>query len=218
MTSNIDAGPWVSIQDEGGKIDLNTAPDELLKGLFLSIGLDGDASAVLVDAVADFRDEDSLRRINGAEDDDYLGFGLGYGAKDGPFQTVAELQQVMGITQEIYERVAPALTVYSRQRGIDPRVAPREALLALPEVGSDDIDSLLAARAEQGEPAVPVTTEHQTASRQRVFTIRAEAHTVSGAVFVREAIVEPLGDRDGLFRILAWRRGDIAIVKAAPDG
>ncbi len=29
----------LSIQDEGGKIDLNRAPDELIKGLFLSVGM-----------------------------------------------------------------------------------------------------------------------------------------------------------------------------------
>ncbi len=30
-----DTAVWISIQDEGGKIDLNTAPDALLRGLFL---------------------------------------------------------------------------------------------------------------------------------------------------------------------------------------
>ena len=40
----------ISIQDEAGKIDLNHAPDELLKGLFISVGVDErEASALLLD-------------------------------------------------------------------------------------------------------------------------------------------------------------------------
>ena len=50
------------------------------------------------------------------------------------------------------------------------------------------------------------------ASRERMFTIRAEAE--SGAVFVREAVVELIGARhealpnsQELFRFLAWKQG-----------
>ena len=52
----IDGGPVrVSILDESGKIDLNTASDELLKGLFTSVGLAEDASSSLLNAVLDWR-------------------------------------------------------------------------------------------------------------------------------------------------------------------
>ncbi len=57
----------VALQDELGKIDLNTAPDELMRALFVSAGLDDDAASALADAVADYRDEDDLVRLNGAE-------------------------------------------------------------------------------------------------------------------------------------------------------
>ncbi len=208
----------VSIQDEDGKIDLNTAPDELLRGLFLSVGLDGDASAALVDAIADFRDEDDLHRLNGAEDRDYADAGLSYGAKDAPFEAVAELQQVIGMTRELYQRVAPALTVYSGRRGIDPRVAPREALLALRGIGSEEVESFLAAREGGRTERLLRAQDYQTTSRERVFTIRAEARAESGAVFVREAVVEPIGARHKAlpdskehFRFLAWKQGSRAI-------
>ena len=206
----------VSIQDEDGKIDLNTAEDELLQNLFLSVGLDDDASAALVDAVADFRDEDDHHRHNGAEDRDYADAGLPYGAKDAPFEAVEELRRVIGMTRETYGHVAPALTVFSGRLGIDPRVAPREALLALPEAGADEIDAYLAARAEgiaKGEPEL-LGAEYQTESRQSIFTIRAEARTENGAVFVREAVVVPIGQRhdqlpnsEELFQFLAWKKG-----------
>jgi general secretion pathway protein K len=208
---------WLSIQDEDGKIDLNAAPDELLQGLFASADLDRDAAAALVDAIVDFRDADDLHRLQGAEDRDYADAGLPWGAKDAPFEAVEELQQVLGMTREIYERVAPAVTVYSRRRGIDPAVAPREALLALQGIGPEQVESFLAARTAGAEG----TTENllgaeaqEATSRERIFTIRAEAHTESGAVFVREATIELIGARNRALpnsqipsRFLAWKQG-----------
>ncbi len=48
-----------------------------------------------------------------------------------------------------------------------------------------------------------------------MFAIRAEAHAENGAVFVREAVVEPIGARHRalpnpkqLFRFLAWKHGE----------
>ncbi|MCH9013875.1 MAG: general secretion pathway protein GspK, partial [Proteobacteria bacterium] len=111
----------ISIQDEGGKIDLNGAPDELLRGLFLAaawtgpdgeiLGLDPSEADALVDAIRDFADADDLKRLNGAEDRDYEAAGLPWGAKDAAFTAVEELQQVLGVTAPLYQAVAPALTV-----------------------------------------------------------------------------------------------------------
>ena len=40
-----------------------------------------------------------------------------------------------------------------------------------------------------------------------IYTIRAEAHTESGAVFVREAVVELTREADQPFRFHAWKQG-----------
>ena len=136
----------VSVQDEGGKIDLNRAPDELLRGLFVSLGVEAAEADALVDAIADFRDADDLLRLNGAEDRDYEDAGLPWGAKDAPFEAVEELRQVIGMTAELYRLVAPALTVYSRRRGIDPDSAPRAVLLALPGAQTVEVSALLDTR------------------------------------------------------------------------
>ena len=206
----------VSIQDETGKIDLNTARDELLKGLFLSVGLEEQEAAALVDAIADFRDPDDLRRLNGAEDDDYRDAGLAYGAKDRPFDAVEELRQVMGMTRALYERVAPMLTVYSGQSGIDPRTAPREALLALPGVDGDAVEALLATRAEAGQAALLEllgTADYLSRSRRQMFTVRAEARTAGGGIFVRQAVVQLSGVPEQIVVFHAWKQG----ARQAPD-
>ena len=136
----------VSVIDETGKIDLNRGQDELLQGLFESAGLEEKAAAALVDAVVDFRDPDDLTRINGAEDDDYSAAGLPYGAKDAPFEAVSELRQVLGMTQALYDRIAPALTVWSRRPGVNPDFAPREVLMAIPGLDGGQVDDYLGQR------------------------------------------------------------------------
>jgi general secretion pathway protein K len=149
----------VSLQDTTGRIDLNRASDELLAGLFESVGVDAKATAALVDAIADFRDPDDERRPNGAEDRDYRAAGLNYGAKDGPFEAVEELQQVFGMTADLYQLVAPALTVQSRRPGVNPAYASYLVLNAIPGMNSGDLSAFLEARARAGwgrSQAVPV--------------------------------------------------------------
>ena len=74
----------VSIADEGGKIDLNLASEDLLRALFRAAGLDDRDGTALAAAIADFRDPDHLHHLNGAEDPDYSAAGLTHDAKDGP--------------------------------------------------------------------------------------------------------------------------------------
>ena len=198
----------ISIQDEGGKIDLNGASDELLRGLFLAaawtgpdgeiLGLDQSEADALVDAIRDFADADDLKRLNGAEDRDYEAAGLPWGAKDAAFTAVEELQQVLGVTAPLYQAVAPALTVHTGSKGIDAKSAPREVLMALPGSEAAAVDAHLAARAEAPEGAGPafLGAEGLSArSRRRVYTIHAEARGPGGAVFAREAVVRLGGAR-----------------------
>ena len=219
-----------SIQDEAGKIDLNAAPDALLRGLFLAttwtgpdgeaVGLDETEADALVDAVRDFADEDDLTRLNGAEDKDYAAAGLPWGAKDAPFAAVEELQQVLGMNAVIYESVAPALTVHTGSEGIDPDVAPREVLLALPASGAERVEDFLAQRAEAARgtaPEFPGIGEHAARTRAKAFMVTAEGRTPAGAVFVREAVVEIGRTVARPFEFLSWRHAARVLETPAPD-
>jgi general secretion pathway protein K len=61
-----------------------------------SVGFDPDQAESLADAIADFRDADNLKHLRGAEEPEYRAAGLAWGPKNAPFQTVEELQQVLG--------------------------------------------------------------------------------------------------------------------------
>lgn len=202
----------VDIQDEAGRIDLNTAPNALLAGLFRSVGVLEDKAKSLVDAIADWRDPDSLRRLHGAEDSDYRQANLRYWAKDRPFESVDELMLVLGMTPDIFEAVAPALTVFSGKRGIDVRAAPVQALRALAPHDPDGVSRFLGARRGLETAALNSAFRDLRISRRFIstssrvtFSIRATARTKTGAVFVRGAVVR-LTPRGKLpYIILDWR-------------
>ena len=112
--------------DEAGRIDINLAPDPLLKGLLQNVGgLDPDAAEQVLDAILDWRDADDLRRPNGAEAPEYQAAGRKYVPTNAPFESTGELQRVLGMTPGLIARIADSITVYSRQRGINPATATR---------------------------------------------------------------------------------------------
>jgi general secretion pathway protein K len=104
----------VAVRDELGKIDLNAASHDLLLGFFLALGENRETANRLAGAILDWRDQDSLTQpAGGAEDADYASAGLAWGAKDAPFETVAELEQVLGMRPALFASAAQYLTVYS---------------------------------------------------------------------------------------------------------
>ena len=103
----------VSIQDELGRIDINHADGTLLVRVFQAAGLDNQAASALVDKVLDWRDSNPLKRLNGADAQDYRVAGSSSLPRKGPFQSIDELKLVMGMTPDLFRRVEPALTVYS---------------------------------------------------------------------------------------------------------
>ena len=142
----------VNVWDEGGKIDLNAAPDALLKALFVVLGLGSDEAGALVDKIVDFRDANDLRQLNGAEDRDYDSAGLPYGTKDAPFEAVEELRQVLGMTPALYEAAAPALTVRARQRTPHEPTASSVVKSALSGSAFDETDAASGEDRPESEP------------------------------------------------------------------
>lgn len=91
-----------TIIDESGKVSLNSASRETMASLLRSTGVTGMDKDVIADSILDWRDEGHEYHLNGAEDEYYLSLQEPYGAKDGPFDTVAELMLVKGVTPMIF--------------------------------------------------------------------------------------------------------------------
>ena len=96
----------IAIQDEAGKIDLNTAQDDLLRRLLRSAGADLETASALKDRILDWREPGIPKRLNGAKASEYRAAGLAYGPRNGPFATVEEVQLVIGMTPS-YSRRSP---------------------------------------------------------------------------------------------------------------
>jgi general secretion pathway protein K len=199
----------VELRDESAKIDINTAANPLIRGLLVNSGLNDEDADRLLDAILDWRDPDSLKRPNGAEEADYRGAGLTYKPANAPFQAIEELQLVLGMRPDIYRRIAPSITVFSRQPGVNPQLASRDVLLSIPGLNAEIVDQYIARRDEartQGQalPTLPQASAF-TSGNTMVASVRSEAKLDDGAVFSREAValLRPVPRKPVTF--VAWR-------------
>ena len=78
-----DGNYTIKIIDESGKLDINTAPELLLRNLLGALGIEGTTLDTIADSILDWRDKDDLHRLNGAESDYYLSLPNPYKAKNG---------------------------------------------------------------------------------------------------------------------------------------
>ncbi len=203
----------MTIADEDGKVDLNAAPPELLAGLLGQLGLDPKDADAMADRIVDFRDEDDEPRPQGAESSAYLAAGRPLGAQNRPFAAESELLGVLGMTPELYRQMRPYITVFSGAEAVDPLHASRLVLAAIPGM-TDQLIEAFAKTGPEDDPLAAIDDDsageiepYLIPSREVMYTIRAEARTAGGGVFVREAVVELTGQADRPFLVHAWRRG-----------
>ncbi|OPY83069.1 MAG: putative type II secretion system protein K [Syntrophorhabdus sp. PtaU1.Bin153] len=141
-----------AIMDESGKININTLTDAngiILNNLLVNMGISGDDANTIVDSILDWKDDDNLRRLHGAEDDYYLSLPVPYRAKNDKFDTIEELLLVKGVTSDILfglgtrRGLIDFVTVYSTVSTINVNAAPREVLMALPDVTDTMADRII---------------------------------------------------------------------------
>ena len=150
----------------------------------LVLGVAEDEAAALADRILDWRDPDDLAGLNGAEDPDYAAAGLPYGAKDGPFSSVEELRQVLGVTPDLYARLAPELTVDSGAQQIDQQFASAAVLAAVQGVPLEDAQATVAARTQPRLPgAVPAGAAAVSGRGGPVYRIRVARGAGPGSVW-----------------------------------
>ena len=203
----------VSAIDERGKLDINATNESILANLFTGHGLELDAAELLAAAVLDWRDEDELERVNGAEEDAYLAAGLEVGPANRPFMMTEELLQVIGMDYEFYRKLEPAITVFSRTSEPDPAFAPVEALMALPDITYEEAVNFVQERNSQlpGESLgteLPNGVVVMEQGRGVTYSIQARATMPNGVWEQLQATIRLGGNRSGSpYRVLRWREG-----------
>jgi general secretion pathway protein K len=207
----------VELTDESGKIDVNSAGDELLQGLFVSVGASADQAAELSDAIQDWRDADDDARPHGAEASQYKAQRLPYVPRNAPFQTVSEVQQVLGMNYELYAKIEPAITIYAGGTAPNPAYAPLQALLALPGMTPELAQQIIAARqqippGQPGQPGgaqltMPDGTPIVANGGGNTYTVKSRATLANGASTVLDASIRlgGIGAAGRPYTVLRWR-------------
>lgn len=109
----------VERENESGKVNLNRANEALLKMMVNSFAIGDAEKNIIVDSIMDWRDKDSLHRLNGAEDDYYLSLPQPYKCKNGDFTSVDELLLVRGVTPEMfYGGLKDMVSVYQDKEAV----------------------------------------------------------------------------------------------------
>jgi general secretion pathway protein K len=127
-------GGWAEIRvaDEGGKINLNRAPEATLANLFTALGLPLEQVRTMVDSIQDWRSRGDAPRPYGAKSAYYLGLDPPYVAKNSNFETVEELAWVRGFANSpLIPRLSQWFTVQGIAMGVNINTAPLPVLQAL---------------------------------------------------------------------------------------
>jgi general secretion pathway protein K len=209
----------IAISDEAGKVDLNLAPLDMLAGLFEAAGAPHEAAGLIACNILDRRGDSG----EGCPKDDTPHAGQ-------RFSVIEELAELPGVDDRLYGRVAGAITVASGASAIDPLVAPRAVLMAVP--GADDslVDAFIESRAMWSDLAsadvglIPSSLgSYVMVSPRRDYTIAATATTSDGARYRAELQVRLTGRAAQPYQVVAWRTppadrdaGPIRQAKPAP--
>lgn len=206
----------VEVTDESGKIDLNLADTTLLTSLFVSVGVDLGRAQALADSIDDWRDADDLPHQQGAEVNEYRQAGLAYAPRNAPFQTVGEVQQVLGMDYDLFSRIEPAVTIYSSTGMPNPAFAPREVLLAMPNMTNDWADQIIALRQATlpGQPSaqpllMPDGTPIVANGGGLTYSVKSRAELPNGTHTVVEASIRlgGVGNSGRPYTVLRWHDG-----------
>lgn len=209
------------IQDASGLISINLAGERLLQALFIGLGATREAASRATDLIIDYRDDDNDSRPKGAEQNAYEAADRPQGPKNAPFDTIEELNQVLGLDPAMIAAATPYITVHSETAGLDPRVT-LPSLTALLSRGFSQLlakhtgpftdDILYGFATSQFDASLPpfdlrnLPAEFASQSLQKVFHVTSQGHQETGADFVRETVID-LKSLSALPVFKMWRRG-----------
>jgi len=204
---------------EAARIDLNTAPKELLAGLFAVLGASAEDAGQFADRIVGWRTRATAANA-GAEEALYRAVGRSYGPRQAPFAHVYELGLVLGLPPVLVERALPFVTVFSGGSGVDVLNAPPEVVAALPGMtplvlrqflddrGSLPNDPQAIATALGGAKSNAITQKSQA------YRLRIRVRFPNGREHASEVVISLHGEEDP-YQVLSWQN-DVVAPRRAP--
>lgn len=113
------------IDNESGKVDLNTAPAAQVQAALIAAGIPADRSSALRDALMDWIDADDLSRADGSsEAASYAASGLAYAPANAWFELIETVRLVPGFADVDLARLAEVATIHRPNLATDPAAMP----------------------------------------------------------------------------------------------
>jgi type II secretory pathway component PulK len=209
-------------RDTGLALNVNSATEQMLLAFFAQgLRLDYAWAERLAAAIMDWRDEDDLPRVTGAERDEYIRAGAAALPANRPFGSVDEVRHVMGMTPELFQVVRPYLTTAGSGR-VNVNAAPEPVLSAVPTFTPAVVAMLLRLR-DMGQPVrnalelrsalgtayVPPTGTELQEFNRRVTYATNEVEIISHGRVTGSPVtvtVRSIVGRSDAAALLLWRR------------
>lgn len=127
----------VRVVDVNGMVDLNAAPPRLLEALFAAMGVDDADASRIADTIVAWRSATPLATnaqpmaAPGGVQPTPGQASAAFNQAHGPFRSIDQLARVPGVDLALYDRVAPAVTVFSGRNFPDASYAGSRAIAAL---------------------------------------------------------------------------------------
>jgi general secretion pathway protein K len=198
-----------SFVSEGGRIDLNLAPKELLANLLSGLGAAPEDAERYADRIIGWR---TTPKADVAEDEVslYRAAGLAYSPRQAPFAHVNELALVVGLPPALVDRALPFVTIFSGQPKVNALVAPAEVIAALPGMTPSGLKEFLRARPTLPRDPAAIATAlgpaqaSATIDKSDFFRVLTTVKFDNGRRASSEVVIELRGEEEP-YRVLSWR-------------
>jgi len=179
-------GVVIAVRSENNRLDINTATKSAWLQTLKSSGLSMELADRLTDQILDWKDENQLARLNGAERSAYIADDRSRFPANRLFTHVTELAAILNMTPELLTCLLPSLTLHSGKS--EPK-------------GSFNSTALI--KKAFGNPKVP-TPAHVTQGQAYSVSIsfQNESSRPNNKV---EIIIRLTGDKKKPFWIHEWR-------------
>lgn len=169
-----DSGFDVVINYEGARIPINYATDERLReaiyNLFIYWQLNAEDAGIAADSLADWVDNDSNQRANGAEAEYYKTLGIYNAPRNQGFVRVDEMLLVRGM--DAVDRKKPDWREYFSIYGegqIDLRTVFKDVLLAVTGASESEVTRFISER--DGADGIPGTEDDRRIQDQEAYQL-----------------------------------------------
>ncbi len=206
----------VRVADEGGKINLNQAKEEILLRLFMVLGIPEIKTRTMVDSIIDWRTRGDQPQPYGAKSSYYLRLEPPYVSKNGRFETVEELAWVRGFeNSSIIPILTDFLTVQATGQAINVNTAPPQVLRAV-GLSDDNVAAIVMARQQKSlqnlqemgslqlDPWLGQRQPFSFAS-SLFFTIKSKGTVINGkGSYTTKAIVRLQPNQSSPWSFVSW--------------